>query len=899
MKARRRRWLAAWVVLLAASHALRALQDRRPRARGPDERVVDVTVGEGASARTVGLFFRELAPPASDPARPPLLLLHGSPGRGDDLLPLARALARERTVLLPDLPGFGRSRERVPDYSNDAHARALLQLLDRRGLARVDVVGFSMGGGVALRLVQRAPERVRTVALLGSIGVVELELFGDQRLNHLVHGIQRAALLALLEGVPHFGLLDRQPLSGAYARNFYDTDQGPLRAILERVEAPVLILHGEDDPLVPAAAAREHARLVPQSEVELLEGGHFLPFQQPDLLAGRLEAFLRAADDGRARERADATPERLARAALAFDPRDVPPLAGLSLALFCASATVATFVSEDLVCLGVGALVGRGRVPFWPGTIACLVGITLGDVLLFLAGRTLGRRALRRRPWSWILHEERVAQCSRWFQRRGPAVILVCRLMPGLRLPTYFAAGLLHTRVALFVTWFVIAGAIWTPLVVWGAARLGDQLARRLELLERHLLLGVLATLLAGYALVRWVLPLATRRGRALARVRLLRLVRWEYWPPWFFYAPLVPWLAWRTLRHGGRPVFTATNPGIPHGGFVGESKGAILRALAESGAPVPPTETLSAALPAGERLARAERFLARHGLALPVVVKPDVGERGSGVRVCRDREALADALGVGGAPCAPGDLLLQAYVGGEEFGVFYARRPDDPRGRVLSITEKHLPAVTGDGVSTLEALVLSDRRAAGCARLHLERHAERLADVPAAGERVLLGELGTHCRGATFLDGARHASAALEEAVERVSRGLPGFFFGRYDLRAASAEELSRGRFQVLELNGVTSEMTHVYDPRYSALDGWRTIAGQWRLAFAIGAANAARGARVSRLGELVREVLRARARGRAAPARGGGGGAESASHAPAEAVFGPGPGEARGSID
>jgi hypothetical protein len=114
---------------------------------------------------------------------------------------------------------------------------------------------------------------------------------------------------------------------------------------------------------------------------------------------------------------------------------------------------------------------------------------------------------------------------------------------------------------------------------------------------------------------------------------------------------------------------------------------------------------------------------------------------------------------------------------------------------------------------------------------------------VPAAGESVALSVLGTHCRGALFLDGTHLLTPALQSAVERISRTAGGFFFGRYDVRAPSAAAFQRGEFTVIELNGLTSEATSIYDPRHSVWFGWRMLCRQWRLAFAIGAENRARG--------------------------------------------------------
>jgi hypothetical protein len=145
-----------------------------------------------------------------------------------------------------------------------------------------------------------------------------------------------------------------------------------------------------------------------------------------------------------------------------------------------------------------------------------------------------------------------------------------------------------------------------------------------------------------------------------------------------------------------------------------------------------------------------------------------------------------------------------------------------------------------------LETLVLADDRSVCIGGFFLVEFRARLDEVPQAGERVVLTELGTHCRGAVFLDGADLITPLLSAEVERVSRTYEGFYFGRYDVRTPSAEALMRGEFTLIELNGLTSEATSIYDPRHSVWHGWWVLCRQWRLAFAIGAANRARGAKV-----------------------------------------------------
>jgi hypothetical protein len=129
---------------------------------------------------------------------------------------------------------------------------------------------------------------------------------------------------------------------------------------------------------------------------------------------------------------------------------------------------------------------------------------------------------------------------------------------------------------------------------------------------------------------------------------------------------------------------------------------------------------------------------------------------------------------------------------------------------------------------------------------------------------------LGTHCRGAIFLDGAWVRTEALEAAFDRISQDFVGFYFGRYDVRTPAVEDFKQGRnFKIVELNGVTSEATHIYDPQNSLWAAYQILFAQWRLAFEIGARNRARGVQPTPLKTLVRLLLdsRAQAQPRALP--------------------------------
>ena len=126
------------------------------------------------------------------------------------------------------------------------------------------------------------------------------------------------------------------------------------------------------------------------------------------------------------------------------------------------------------------------------------------------------------------------------------------------------------------------------------------------------------------------------------------------------------------------------------------------------------------------------------------------------------------------------------------------------------------------------------------------------------------LARAGNHCQGTEFRDGRRLHTPALEAAVDEIARRVDGFYFGRFDVRYASPEALARGEgFAIVELNGVTSEATHIYDPTDRSSPRGATLMTQWSLAFAIGAANRARGHRpvgTARLARLIAAYWRRR---------------------------------------
>jgi hypothetical protein len=245
---------------------------------------------------------------------------------------------------------------------------------------------------------------------------------------------------------------------------------------------------------------------------------------------------------------------------------------------------------------------------------------------------------------------------------------------------------------------------------------------------------------------------------------------------------------------------------------------------------------------------------MSENNLGYPIVLKPDRGQRGSGVAIIRSDAEMQACFEKTDA-----DTIIQEYVPGYEFGVFYLRKPNQKAGCIFSMTDKRFPIVTGDGKRTLEELILADGRAVCMAPFYLNLHRNALFDVPEAGEKIQLVELGTHCRGAMFLDGSNLKTPELEAVIDRISQTFPGFYFGRYDIRTSSIDDFKQGKnFKIIELNGVTSEATSIYDPKNSLISAYRILMRQWWLAFEIGAQNRQRGLQPVSLARLLRLLIK-----------------------------------------
>lgn len=205
---------------------------------------------------------------AGDRAGPRVLLVHGTPGSAEGWTDYLLAPPPGVEVLALDRPGFGRSGPRVAVTSLAAQAAAVAALLPQDGRAAV-LVGHSLGGAIVARVAAEQPRRVGALVLLAASL--------DPRLEK-VQGLQRIAAGPLLRT-----LLPRAIRNANAELIALRSELHELAGLLDRIRVPVLIVHGDADPLVPAANVaytRAHLSAARCCATRLLPGhNHFLPWQ--------------------------------------------------------------------------------------------------------------------------------------------------------------------------------------------------------------------------------------------------------------------------------------------------------------------------------------------------------------------------------------------------------------------------------------------------------------------------------------------------------------------------------------------------------------------------------------------------------------------------------------------
>ena len=302
----------------------------------------------------------------------------------------------------------------------------------------------------------------------------------------------------------------------------------------------------------------------------------------------------------------------------------------------------ATFVLEDAAAIGAGLLLAAGRIS-WPAAfLACFLGIWLGDMGLYALARFAGRNWFEKLVLK--KHSAKVARSENWFRERGTTILIFSRAIPGTRLPTYLAAGFLRVPLARFLIITGAAALVWTFIILFLTQVFGAHITQWLGRYQSGslFLLGAGILLVVALQMLRRALMNFDWRKFSTG---FARWTRWEFWPMWLFYPPVAIHCLWLAVKYRGTMLPTVANPGIFSGGIVGESKMQTLRDLMNTS----PEFTAEAELLTGDsakaRLISLHEICARTNISHPFILKPDLGQRGAGIKLIRNESQAEDYL--------------------------------------------------------------------------------------------------------------------------------------------------------------------------------------------------------------------------------------------------------------
>jgi hypothetical protein len=328
----------------------------------------------------------------------------------------------------------------------------------------------------------------------------------------------------------------------------------------------------------------------------------------------------------------------------------------------------------------------------------------------------------------------------------------------------------------------------------------------------------------------------------------ILKFTQFEYWPWWLFYLPVLPYWLFLALKNRSLAYFSVANPGIELGGFFGESKSDILNLIDKQYLP----KSIDVNKTSFDSLVI---LLATQGLSYPLIAKPDVGERGNAV----EKINTEDELKIYHANSSSKYIIQEFITYDIELGVLYSRLPNSEQGKVTSVTLKEFLSVSGDGVSSIKQLMQQSTRA----RFQIDRMSKELGTeinyVLKKDEKKLLEPIGNHCRGTRFIDNNQLINEKLDRVFDKISVPIKGFYYGRFDLKVKSLEDLYAGKnIKIMELNGASSEPGHIYDASNTVFKAYKDLLYHWKRLAEVSKANMQLGFKPVKFSLIVNSYLK-----------------------------------------
>lgn len=436
---------------------------------------------------------------------------------------LAELLSDYRTVIIPDYPVVTIKGKSI-SHSNQSRADYTRLLMDSLNYSNWHSIGVGYGGVIMVSDDHVLNEnRSDSWLFLQSMGVQEFQFLGNYQLNRVVYSLLYPVHGFIKYIVPHAGWYHHQPIKPELIKTLRELDQRIIRDQMSKVQNPVLIVNFESDRQAHKAIGSETYRLIPHSNQLILDDSKS-DDKVADILLPVVIDFISNSDNDELAKKEDALSKRVESSELPFDDTARDTAEGLTLLILIVLIASITLISEDLACIGAGLAVASGIIDFWYAVWACYLGILIADILVYWLGRLLGSPALNWIPFRWMIKRKDILWAEHMFETRGMQIIIASRFLPGTRFPVYFTCGMVKANFAVFALYFILAISLWTPFFVGISSLLGQQLLGYFQTYQEYAVYVTLFLVLMLYLLFKFLMPLATAKGRREFSVKMLRM---------------------------------------------------------------------------------------------------------------------------------------------------------------------------------------------------------------------------------------------------------------------------------------------------------------------------------------------------------------------------------------
>ncbi|MDI9337007.1 MAG: hypothetical protein QM539_01140 [Alphaproteobacteria bacterium] len=299
-------------------------------------------------------------------------------------------------------------------------------------------------------------------------------------------------------------------------------------------------------------------------------------------------------------------------------------------------------------------------------------------------------------------------------------------------------------------------------------------------------------------------------------KIVFIKLTNWEYWPRWIVYFFSAFYYTWLVIKSKRIFFLSASNPSIYTGGMFGESKFDLYNMMPKEWQPLTLLITENTSFDALKNL------IVNHKLNYPIIAKPDKGGMGWEVEKIANESDLKNYYNKHRL-----DFVIQEYIKlPNEYGVFYIKLPNKNEGFISSITQKIPLVVIGDGINTLEDLIINNNRAV-IQYFNLKKiFRNQWHHIISNNQTIVLNSIGNHAKGAIFLNATCQSTPELQAQFSRLFSEMNQVNFARLDVKCNNLHELAQGiHFKIIEINGAGSVPTHIYHPGFSFWQGQKVL--------------------------------------------------------------------------